>query len=178
METPSKVSSLTDPGLLRDIQDILQSVQTETRHLAAVVASLNERITLLTEPKIPSEVTNELPQALGETYLPPSSVHKLPSHDDDLGISPPIEKIPGVDGFGHARIQHQSPSGRNSNSGLTSKSRIILTTYPGQSGIHPVAINWGHADPIQRGPVLVSRNQSTIRRRNGTRSGISCHEEP
>lgn len=176
METPSKVSSLTEPGLLRGIQDILQSMQTETRHLAAVVASLDQRITLLTEPKITSEVANNLPQVFGGTDSPPSSVDKLPSDNVNLGISPPTDKIPGVDTFGHAPTEHKSSLARNPNSGLTGKSRIILTTYPGQSGIHPVAMNWGHADPIQRGPVLVSRNQSTIGRRNGTRFGIACHE--
>lgn len=46
-------------------------------------------------------------------------------------------------------------------------SRIILTTYPGQSGIDPIIMNWGHEDPMQRGPVVVSRAGSTVRRRNG-----------
>ena len=48
-------------------------------------------------------------------------------------------------------------------------SRIILTTYPGQSGIDPLIMNWGQIDALQRGPVVVSRGQSTIRRRNGKR---------
>lgn len=46
-------------------------------------------------------------------------------------------------------------------------SRIILTTYPGQSGIEPVIMNWGHKDPATRGPVVVSRHTSTVRKRNG-----------
>lgn len=45
-------------------------------------------------------------------------------------------------------------------------SRIILTTYPGQSGIDPVPMNWGDGDPLKRGPVVVSRHTKTIRRRN------------
>ena len=45
-------------------------------------------------------------------------------------------------------------------------SKIILTTYPGQSGIDPLVMNWGHKDPAVRGPVVVSRGSSTIRRRN------------
>ncbi|KAK0099652.1 Uracil-regulated protein 1 [Cadophora gregata] len=45
-------------------------------------------------------------------------------------------------------------------------SRIILTTYPGQSGINPLPMDWGHKDPQERGPVVVSRSQTTIRRRN------------
>lgn len=176
METPSNISSITEPGSLRDIQDILQSVQIETRHLAAVVASLDERITLLAEPKITSAVEKDLSQAFRETHSLRASADKLTSHDVNLEKSLPSDQIPGVDAFGHGRPQHQPPLGRNSNLGQTGKSRIILTTYPGQSGIHPVAMNWGHADPIQRGPVLVSRNQSTIRRRNGTRFGIACHK--
>lgn len=175
METPSNGSAITEPGLLRDIQVILQSVQTETRHLAAAVASLDERITLLAEPKRTPEGANDLPQAFGGTYSQIPSVDKLQSHEVNPEISLPPGKIPGVNAFGHARTQHQFPLGRNPNSGLGGKSRIILTTYPGQSGIHPVAMNWGHEQPLQRGPVVVSRNQSTIRRRNGTRFGIACH---
>ncbi|RPB05861.1 hypothetical protein L873DRAFT_1832601 [Choiromyces venosus 120613-1] len=45
-------------------------------------------------------------------------------------------------------------------------SRIILTTYPGQSGIDPIIMNWGEKDTAKRGPVVVSRGASTVRRRN------------
>lgn len=56
--------------------------------------------------------------------------------------------------------------------GQTSKkssttSRIILTSYPNQSNVRPVMMNWGHVDPNKRGPVVVSRNHNTIGRRNG-----------
>ncbi|KAL2675770.1 Uracil-regulated protein 1 [[Neocosmospora] mangrovei] len=44
--------------------------------------------------------------------------------------------------------------------------RIILTTYPGQSVVDPVDLNWGDADPKKRGPVLVSRSGKTLTRRN------------
>lgn len=40
-------------------------------------------------------------------------------------------------------------------------------TYPGQSGINPFPMDWGNKDDQLRGPVVVSRNPSTIRRRNG-----------
>ena len=53
--------------------------------------------------------------------------------------------------------------------GATTSSKIILTTYPHQSGIDPIIMNWGDSDPLQRGPVVVSRAPSTIRRRNGMR---------
>ncbi|KAK2612935.1 hypothetical protein QQS21_001046 [Conoideocrella luteorostrata] len=51
-----------------------------------------------------------------------------------------------------------------SRSGFTS--RIVLTTYPKQIGIDPLAMDWGNPDPLKRGPVVVSRSSSTIRRRN------------
>ncbi|KAJ4020875.1 Uracil-regulated protein 1 [Fusarium irregulare] len=47
-------------------------------------------------------------------------------------------------------------------------SRIILTTYPKQIGINPLPMDWGNSDPVKRGPIVVSRAGSTIRRRNGS----------
>ncbi|KAJ5709937.1 hypothetical protein N7493_009529 [Penicillium malachiteum] len=44
--------------------------------------------------------------------------------------------------------------------------RIILTTYPGQSVVNPIPLEWGKINPEERGPVLVSRNKKTIARRN------------
>lgn len=67
-----------------------------------------------------------------------------------------------------AQIEKSSVSEPRSSRG--SKSRIILTTYPGQSGINPLLMNWGHPSPHLRGPVVVSRNQRTVRRRNGKAS--------
>ena len=46
-------------------------------------------------------------------------------------------------------------------------------TYPGQAGINPLPMDWGNKDPQQRGPVVVSRSATTIRRRNGKPSVIS-----
>ncbi|KAK4051646.1 hypothetical protein OIV83_002786 [Microbotryomycetes sp. JL201] len=44
--------------------------------------------------------------------------------------------------------------------------RVILTTYPGQVGIHPIPLKWGAKTPEERGPVVASRHQSTIKVRN------------
>ncbi|KAI2745957.1 hypothetical protein DTO012A8_9906 [Penicillium roqueforti] len=43
---------------------------------------------------------------------------------------------------------------------------IILTTYPGQSGIEPVPLEWGAPDAKSRGPVVVSRSGNLVKRRN------------
>lgn len=45
-------------------------------------------------------------------------------------------------------------------------SRVILTTYPGQSTVNPIPIKWGAADPQERGPIIVSRQGTTISKRN------------
>jgi hypothetical protein len=43
---------------------------------------------------------------------------------------------------------------------------IQHSTYPKQTGINPVPLDWANSDPNKRGPVVVSRLPSTIRRRN------------
>ena len=69
------------------------------------------------------------------------------------------------------REQYDSPptiidaSPRKQSSSFTSK--IVLTSHPGQAGVDPLPMNWGDHNPDQRGPVVVSRHKSTIRRRNG-----------
>ncbi|ORY78249.1 GTP cyclohydrolase II [Protomyces lactucae-debilis] len=45
-------------------------------------------------------------------------------------------------------------------------SRVILTTYPGQSNVNPFPLNWGATDPLERGPIIVSRQESTLSSRN------------
>lgn len=44
--------------------------------------------------------------------------------------------------------------------GLTD--RIVLTTYPSQSGTAPIPLAWGASDPEVRGPVLASRMQGAV----------------
>ena len=43
----------------------------------------------------------------------------------------------------------------------------MCRTYPGQAGINPLPMDWGNKDFKKRGPVAVSRNQQSVRRRNG-----------
>ncbi|KAJ2515548.1 Uracil-regulated protein 1 [Coemansia sp. RSA 1939] len=50
-------------------------------------------------------------------------------------------------------------------------SRVVLTTYPSQLGIDPVSLNWGAKTPAERGPVVASRNQDTIGKRNAIGAG-------
>ncbi|KAI9353021.1 GTP cyclohydrolase N terminal-domain-containing protein [Zopfochytrium polystomum] len=44
--------------------------------------------------------------------------------------------------------------------------RIILTTYPGQVGIHPIPLTWGHPNAQVRGPIVASRHPQSLKVRN------------
>ena len=70
-----------------------------------------------------------------------------------------------------AKLNEQFPTG-----GLYDDQRIILTTYPNQSGIHPIGLHWGSLDPAVRGPILTSRHPRDIKHRNaiGANSGSYC----
>ena len=54
--------------------------------------------------------------------------------------------------------------------------RIILTTYPGQLGVNPIALDWGNSDPLKRGPILASRSPESLKMRNaiGAHGGSYC----
>ncbi|KAF5022543.1 hypothetical protein F66182_5376 [Fusarium sp. NRRL 66182] len=82
---------------------------------------------------------------------------------DNEGESPSIE-APLTSGD---KLKAPSlPTAGQRQQGLTS--RIILTTYPKQIGINPLPLDWGNSDAVKRGPIVVSRAASTIRRRNAT----------
>ena len=148
-------------NLLSQIQATLQSMQQNYVALSAAVETINGRINVLSgvkevldnadrEPR-PSPSTSkaqhvETGAAVGEVSNATDSAisNSARSDGEPLPISSPAVS---------SKPNHSS--------------RIILTTYPGQSGIDPLKMNWGHKDPIQRGPVVVSRSQSTLRRRNG-----------
>ncbi|RLL94703.1 Uracil-regulated protein 1 [Aspergillus turcosus] len=59
----------------------------------------------------------------------------------------------------------QSPTTPTSPAAGYSK-HIVLTTYPGQSGVDPVPLVWGAPDAKSRGPVIVTRGAGMLKRRN------------
>ena len=75
------------------------------------------------------------------------------------------DSVSSSDGYGrdiNGQSESMSPPPRRS----STTSKITLTSYPGQAGVDPLPMEWGAKDPQKRGPVVVSRNPSTIRRRN------------
>lgn len=140
-----------ESAVLLEILAGLKSIQQENSHLAAAIDAINGRVNILAGVKqmqdgITVDASAEKKAAEPE---PPSS-----SGGNAAVTTPPNPEV---------LASPLADAGRRS----STTSKIILTSYPGQAGVDPLPMHWGHADPNVRGPVVVSRNQSTIRRRNG-----------
>ena len=158
-------SSSTNSGsqsniLLNQILNTLQEIQRDYRVLSAAVDTINGRVNILSGVKQVQEAA--CPQPVADVHRPETPVAQNMSPDTKVLGHHPDPNV-AVNGKG-------SPDGSTipqSSRRPSITSRIILTTYPGQSGIDPIMMSWGHQNPTQRGPVVVTRSQSTIRRRNG-----------
>ncbi|KAL8653523.1 MAG: hypothetical protein Q9210_002045 [Variospora velana] len=156
--------------LLQQILTTLQTVQSDYKQLSTAVQHIRTRLDAV---------------AVASVFHPPSieSDHNvrrlqraLEKHEEgSTDRSPPVPPTtsPSLLNLDAPRSFGSDVKVATPQRGLASEvsSRIILTTYPGQSGIDPVVMSWGHPDPAKRGPVVVSRSQSTIRRRNGAHGG-------
>ena len=183
-------------ALLKEIQASLRSLQQEHRLLAASVDTLRGQAssgssssTITTGKDEAGSAAAQLPAMMmmminGGRASSSSSSSAVGNVTSDSGTAaalidgetPAVGGLPSSSSFaaaaaaGHAVVVDHASSGstpdaRRGGNSLTS--RIILTTYPGQSGIDPLPMKWGAADPTERGPVAVSRHTSTVRRRNG-----------
>lgn len=151
----------TSLALLGQIQNILQTMQRDYNQLAAAVDVISRNIDILSEVKETQDVARKGIHDSRKPLMPvlsyTSDKATTSNPELDLRLDACGEQSVVTDSAVPPRISYQS----------IGISRIILTTYPGQSGIDPIAMQWGHEDPKSRGPVVVSRSQSTIRRRNG-----------
>ncbi|KAL5351554.1 hypothetical protein ACLOAV_003414 [Pseudogymnoascus australis] len=146
-------------ALMKDVLEALKVLTANQTQLAANVDAINGRVNILAGIK---EVEHAATASSSSQQVPPSTTAHIDNKEDhDAGVpESPTVIAAEVD---HANMPSTaSPSSPHH----APTSRIILTTYPGQSGINPLPMDWGHKDPQTRGPVVVSRSQSTIRRRN------------
>lgn len=149
MATSNPPPDLNDT--LVEILTTLKAMKLDHAELAANVESLQSRI----------DTTNAVNQLRG-SGVRSGAVKDSPSLDAvqlaksaNGAASPPQEP---------AQLAKPASSPTARKSSVTT--RIILTTYPGQSGIDPIPLEWGHQLPAERGPVVVSRHYNTLRRRN------------
>ncbi|KAI0129263.1 GTP cyclohydrolase N terminal-domain-containing protein [Hypoxylon sp. NC0597] len=140
----------TDGGVsMADVLEALKSIQESQSRLASEVESVSYRLdSLAPSLRAPSpDISRASPTPLAG--VPTSPVQAtLAASESEADKTPPATK---------EAVQAQK-------AGFTS--RIILTTYPKQIGINPLPLQWGAPDAATRGPVVVSRSSSTIRRRN------------
>lgn len=139
---------------LKQIQSTLQSIQRDYRGLANSLEAIERRVNVIADVKEVGTAARDVRC----TNVPQFT----PLKPDKLKTTP--ASIAGHISAHDTTEEQKSPTAARA-SGNTS--RIILTTYPGQVGIDPINMDWGQQDPILRGPVVVSRSQSTVKRRNG-----------
>lgn len=151
--------------VLKQILDTVHSVQHDHKQLSTVVQHIQKRLDAEIEHRPSQHLMTESDQNARSVQRALEKKHDSAKASPAMNpsASPSLLSLDGTKGLGISG-KPASPQ-RGMAPGLSS--RIILTTYPGQSGIDPLVMNWGHANPSQRGPVVVSRSQSTIRRRNG-----------
>lgn len=157
-------SSSNQHEMLKQILLTLQSIRQDYQHLSAAVDSIQGQINVLSEVKQVHDVAggNHISQAHVAPTEPSLTGQQQLSSDTETS---PDAQASSVE-FGSVDPSEARSAGEPVKQSAIATSRIILTTYPGQSGIDPVIMNWGHVDPLRRGPVVVSRSQSTVRRRN------------
>ncbi|KAI0446616.1 GTP cyclohydrolase N terminal-domain-containing protein [Xylaria telfairii] len=126
---------------MTDILEALKVIQENQAKIAAEFESFSHRLDILAPPAHSPTLTEK---------------------------SSPENNLPGEVALPQAALAtslKESSSAKTQAEKAGFSSRIILTTYPKQIGINPVPLNWGAPGP-ERGPVVVSRSSSTIRKRN------------
>lgn len=142
----------TDNAVLKEILEGLKAMRLENSQLASAIDKINGRVNVLAGVK---QVKDE---AASEAANGTLSKEKAKASDS----AQPVEAVSQQ--YEPSAPSVEDPPRRAS---VSKTSKIILTSYPGQSGVDPLPMEWGAKDPAIRGPVVVSRHNNTIRRRNG-----------
>ncbi|KAI8945288.1 GTP cyclohydrolase N terminal-domain-containing protein [Xylaria longipes] len=138
----SSGSGTVDVGnSMTDILQALKTIQENQAKIAAEFESFSIRLDTLAPP-----------------VQSPTLTEKSPSENNV-----PVEAALPQAALATSSKESSVVKAQTEKSGFSS--RIILTTYPKQIGINPIPLNWGAPGP-ERGPVVVSRSSSTIRKRN------------
>ncbi|KAJ8064509.1 hypothetical protein OCU04_006841 [Sclerotinia nivalis] len=143
-------------ALMQEILNSIKNLQLNQSQLASNVDAITGRVNVLAGMKEVRDVASTDSATISKPSEPLASSDESPSKDADVPKSPTIS----------AAKPEETPIPSYPQKASTGTSRIILTTYPGQSGINPLPMEWGHSDPQIRGPVVVSRATETARRRN------------
>lgn len=155
MASSSDLSEKLDTILakLTQLEQGQASLRQNDALLGTTVEAINGRVNALAGVKLASDGTAH-DASMPSPKLPPRGHHQRES----------IASMDETTTEANGNADSVAPPAARRPSATTSK--IILTSYPGQAGVDPLPMEWGAKDPRKRGPVVVSRNPSTIRRRN------------
>ncbi|EMC97421.1 hypothetical protein BAUCODRAFT_451845 [Baudoinia panamericana UAMH 10762] len=144
-------------SLLQEILQSVRSLKQDQVQLASTVEAINGRVNVL------AGVRQSQDGIAHDVMLPSPRISAMPGSPR----IPPRLRESSIDGYGtNPDARHATSASPPARRTSIATSKIILTTHPGQAGVDPVPLDWGSADLRKRGPVVVSRSSSTIRRRN------------
>lgn len=153
-----------------DIKTALSQIAQSQSQLVTAFDSLSHRVDELAHNQ--SQTSAIRPPTKSEDSFSPVNGIKTPLTPNGL-VAPvvpaPLQSPPLMPADAGTSTPGPVAAAAPKSSGFTS--RIVLTTYPKQIGIKPYPMDWGNPDPLQRGPVTVSRSASTI----GKRNAIGAH---
>ncbi|KAG4415480.1 Uracil-regulated protein 1 [Cadophora malorum] len=160
----SPPSPTDQTGLLKEVLEAVKALTLNQTLLSSHVDAISGRVNVLAGMKEVRDVAETAPSSTpasssSTTAAPVKKNESLAAVDPDSDdvVVPQSPSLPAAQLEGVA-AGPSSPSSALSHARKPSvTSRIILTTYPGQSGINPLPMDWGHKDPQERGPVVVSR---------------------
>ncbi|KAF2086898.1 GTP cyclohydrolase II [Saccharata proteae CBS 121410] len=138
-------------GLLTEILNEVKGLKSEHVQLSSAVDAINGRVNMLAGVKEINQLAAAAPPN-GSASTSAAAAESKPA-EDVVAVSEQYDAPPAA---------AEQPS----RASVNFSSKIILTSYPGQAGVDPLPMNWGHQDYKQRGPIVVSRHPNTIRRRN------------
>ncbi|PSS02426.1 GTP cyclohydrolase II [Coniella lustricola] len=154
-------------GGLEEIMSQLRAIQQKQDELLSVVDSLTSQGT-----STHASLGSDSPTLSSPPPLPAAALQKENELDNETAGSGSALASKSAAVSGGAPV---SPSGVASSGTSGFTSRIILTTYPKQIGIKPYPMQWGAPEPVARGPIVVSRYSSTIRKRNAHGGSYSIY---
>ncbi|ANB11067.1 hypothetical protein AWJ20_3863 [Sugiyamaella lignohabitans] len=143
----------SDPGALNNVIDLVSQLSEDG------LAQLQKKIELLKSrsggtagsSSSPSSSTTNIKSSTSTTVAGTLPTDAAASGTPPTASSTPIPPTPSI-----TTLDGSEKWG----------SKVIITTYPGQQGVKSVPIKWGAKDPLERGPVIVSRTTGSLKRRN------------
>ena len=158
---PPEASESDSSAVLTQILNSIKALQVDQTQLSTAVEAINGRVNVLSSL---GQLNQGVTSSATENVVAPKA--PLPTTGSGSNVASP--EIRPMSSSSDVRDDEKAAAiseGRRNSVGPTS--RIILTTYPNQSGIDPLPMDWGANEPAKRGPVVVSRGSRTFRRRNG-----------